>query len=86
MELSGRPARHLEPHVQGRQGARGGTLSGALEAGVVTTSTVIDTGHGPAHLYGRPLRDHFDGPGRPFDFIRKSSNKGTAMIAQGIAY
>ena len=57
------------------------SISGALEAGVVTTSTVIDTGHGPAHLYGRPLRDHFDGPGRPCDFIRKSSNKGTAMIA-----
>ena len=57
------------------------SISGALEAGTVTTSTVIDTGHGPAHLYGRPLRDHFDGPGRPCDFIRKSSNKGTAMIA-----
>ncbi len=57
------------------------SISGALEAGVVTTSTVIDTGHGPAHLDGRPLRDHFDGPGRPCDFIRKSSNKGTAMIA-----
>ena len=57
------------------------SISGALDAGIVTTGTVIDTGHGPAHLYGRPLRDHFDGPGRPGDFIRRSSNKGTAMIA-----
>ena len=57
------------------------SISGALDAGVVNTGTVIDTGHGPAHLYGRPLRDHFDGPGRPCDFIRRSSNKGTAMIA-----
>ena len=57
------------------------SISGALDAGVVNTGTVIDTGHGPARLYGRPLRDHFDGPGRPCDFIRRSSNKGTAMIA-----
>lgn len=57
------------------------SISGALEAGVVTPNTVIDTGYGPAHFYGRPLRDHFNGEGRPADFIRRSSNKGTAKIA-----
>ena len=57
------------------------SISGALEAKTVGPGTVIDTGHGPAFFYGRRLRDHFDGPGRPADFIRRSSNKGTAMIA-----
>lgn len=57
------------------------TISGALSAGVVTPRTSIDTGRGPWHFGGYPLRDHFDGPGVPRDFIRKSSNKGTAMIA-----
>ena len=57
------------------------TISGALDTGVVTKNTVIDTGHGPAFFFGKRLRDHFDGPGRPGDFIRRSSNKGTAMIA-----
>ena len=57
------------------------TICGALTAGVISTNTVIDTGHGPFHFGGYALRDHFDGPGHPRDFIRKSSNKGTAMIA-----
>ena len=57
------------------------TISGALDSGVVTKNTEIDTGHGPAFFFGKRLRDHFDGVGRPGDFIRRSSNKGTAMIA-----
>ncbi len=57
------------------------TLCGALTAGVITENSTFDTGHGPLNTYGRPLRDHFDGVGRPADFIRRSSNKGTALIA-----
>ena len=57
------------------------TITGALSEGVITTNTVFDTGRGAWHFGGYPLRDHFDGPGCARDFIRKSSNKGTAMIA-----
>lgn len=57
------------------------TITGALSAGIITPSTIIDTGRGPMHFGGYPLRDHFDGPGCARDFIRKSSNKGTALIA-----
>lgn len=57
------------------------TITGALTHGIITPRTPFDTGKGPWHFGGYPLRDHFDGVGRAGDFIRKSSNKGTAMIA-----
>ncbi|MGI6494979.1 MAG: peptidoglycan D,D-transpeptidase FtsI family protein [Kiritimatiellia bacterium] len=57
------------------------TVAAALNERIVTPDTVIDVGQGPWYYGGFYLRDHSDGPITVSTIIKKSSNKGTAMIA-----
>ena len=57
------------------------TVAAAVNEGIVTPDTVIDVGQGPWYYGGFYLRDHADGPITVSTIIKKSSNKGTAMIA-----
>lgn len=56
-------------------------VAAALNEGLVTPETLIDIGMGSWYYAGRPLRDHVDGIVSVATILKKSSNKGAAMIA-----
>ncbi len=58
-------------------------VAGALESGLITTDSSIDTGDGTIEISGKTIEDHrpygIIGPG---DLLRYSSNVGSVLLAQ----